>query len=372
MVTPLAVFKLILLVIAVPFMVGLVLDGIFSKEESGDVSYKFMISRCMVFGFCAELAIFQIVAVPFIIKRAPFHLLKNVFLIVTVVITLISIVLNLRNIKKRFINKFNEIKKMNLNIYLWIAIIGMIAFQTQLLSTNMHMDTDDSRFIAEALEACEKDTMLQVNCITGEHYDTFVGELRKEVAAPYPFFIAALSSLTEIHPAVLAHMIFPIFLIPLFYMCMYMLGRFFFSDSLNRLPLYMLLLSVIVLFSFESRFSWGYTLLTIIWQGRSIACLILIPAYFYTLSYIFSTENVKPGIYLTQFLIALACGNSSGMASMMVASVTGFFCLLLLFGNVFIKNDKKKFAECIKRAMLTLIGSCPAFLFVSLLFLLKM
>lgn len=372
MITFAAIIKLIFLMIVIPFILGFFLDNFFSKSESGEISEKFMLSRCFVLGFCFELALFQLIAVPFIIKRAAFHDLRNLYLIVLLVITVFSLLASLKNIKRRFLNKFNEIKNMKFNIPLWIIVIVMIVFQTQLLFTHMHMDTDDSRFIAEALEACEKDTMLQLNCITGEHLDTFVGELRKEVAAPYPFFIAAVASLTKIHPAILAHMCFPVFLIPLFYMCMYMIGRFFFSDSHNKVPLYMLILSVVVLFSFESRFSWGYTLLTIIWQGRSIACVILLPAYFYVLSNIYTENNVSLGIGLSLFVTSLAAANTSGMASMMAATVSGVFAILILFSNLFIKNNKDNLVLRIKKVFMVLVCSSPVFIYFSLLFLLGM
>lgn len=372
MVTPAAIIKLIFLVIVIPFILGFFLDDFFSKSESGEISEKFMISRCFVLGLCLELAVFQLVSVPFIIKRAPFHIMRNVYLLLLIMVTIFSGLASLKNIKRRLNNKLTEIKNIKLNIPLWIIVIAMIIFQTQLLFAHMHMDTDDSRFIAEALEACEKDTMLQLNCITGEHVDTFVGELRKEVAAPYPFFIAVIASLAKIHPAVLAHTCFPLFLIPLFYMCMYMLGRFFFSESLNRVPLFMLILSFIVLFSFESRFSWGYTLLTIIWQGRSIACVILLPTYFYILSNIYTENKISIGVYLSLFLASLATANTSGMASMMAATISGIFAFVMLFGNIFIKDNNDKLIFRIKKTALTLICSSPVFLYISLLFLLGM
>lgn len=371
MITPLAIIKLIFLMMVIPFILGFFLDDFFSKSESGEISEKFMISRCFVLGLCFELAVFQLISVPFIIKRAPFHIMKNVYFTALMIVTFFSMMVSIKNVKRRFINKFTEIKNIKFNIPLWIIVISMITFQTQLLFTHMHMDTDDARFIAEALEACEKDTMLQLNCITGEHLDTFVGELRKEVVAPYPFFIAVIASLTKIHPAVLAHMCFPLFLIPLFYMCMYMLGRYFFSDSLNKVPLFMLILSVIVLFSFESRFSWGYTLLTIIWQGRSVASVILLPTYFYVLSAIY-TENDSFLVYLSLFLTSLAAACTSGMISMMIATILGIFMLVILFGNIFIKDNKDKPVLRIKKTALTFICSSPVFLYVSLLFLLKM
>ncbi len=372
MITSISIIKLIFLMVIIPFVLGFFLDGFFSKSESGEISEKFMISRCFVLGFCAEIAVFQLVAVPFIVKRAAFHNVKYTFVIALAIVTILSVLFSVKGIKKRVINKINEINKMNTNVFIWGIVILLIVFETQLLALNMHMDTDDARFIAEALEACEKDTMLQLNCITGEHYDTFIGELRKEVAAPYPFFIATISSLTNIHPATLAHTCFPVFLIPLFYMCMYMLGRFYFSDSTNRVALYMLILNVIVLFSFESRFSWGYTLLTIIWQGRSIACLILLPALFYVLSNICIHDKINIGMCFSELVLMFACANLSGMAAMMAAAVSGIFCVSAIVRNLFIKDKGYTVINAILKSVAMLICTIPAYVYISLLFLMGM
>lgn len=323
------VLLVLLFLIIVPFILGLLLERFFDKSEG-----NMMISRCFVLGFSVMLGVFQLVSVPIIKIGTSFDVLMYVYVSVICVLLAISLYTNAKSIKSRITGSITSIKNDFISgdleqKILFIAALLFIAFETSLLLIKMHTDTDDSRFLAEALEAVEKNTILKFHPITGDPLEVPIGEMRKDVASPFPFFIAVFSVLTRMHPTVLAHAVFPALLVPLAFSGAYMIGKYLLEDK-KHIATYMFILSVVVLFSFESIYSWGYTLLAIIWQGRSIFAVIILPLLWYVLMTMYS-DNTEKGMYLVLITVVMASACLSGMGIVMTPLVTGAFALAQVF-----------------------------------------
>lgn len=332
MIGPLNVLLVILFLIIVPFILGLLLERIF--EASGST---LMFSRCLLCGFTLMLAVFQLVAVPMIKKNTTFDALVYVYTGILVVLIVVSLIINAKTIKERILSSINSIKTSINELTLEQKIMGvvaliLIAFETSLLIFKMHTDTDDCRFLAEALDAVEKNVLLTTHPIKGMDIGGQGGEMVKDAVSPYPIWIGAIATLTRMHSTVLAHSIFPVLLIPLSFAGSYLLGTFVFSDK-KYLPMYMLILSVVILFSFESIYTWGYTLLTIIWQGRSIYAVVLLPFIWYLLSVIHTEDNAKVGYIIVLFVLCMASACISGMGMIMTPVLCGVFALCDLIIN---------------------------------------
>ena len=328
MISPLNILLIIVFMVVVPFVLGLLYERFFETEV------KLMFSRCFAMGFATMLTLFQFVAVPMIAKGTSFNLLLYVYTAVLVAFIAVSLFLNrdtlVSRVKAEISCICNGIKSLD-KMYLIIGIIALIliAFQTSLLVFKMHTDTDDCRFLAEALEAVERNTLLRVHVITGEQLAYPIGEMRKEVTAPYPLFISVLSVYTRIHPTVLAHLIFPVLLIPLSYSVVFLLGKTL-LETAEKVSVYMFVIAVVILFSFESIYTWGYTLLTIIWQGRSISAVIMLPLIWYIFIRIYVEEKMTPVLFISAVTVGIANACLSGMGSLMAPIIGGAFALTSL------------------------------------------
>lgn len=325
------IILIILFLVVVPFVLGLLLECMFVKA-----SEEFMFSRCFILGMAVMLSSFGIIGAPFILKGASFRTLLYTWVVFLFILVAASVVLNLKNIKSIISDGIKAIKGVLSKAekdrrYLIYIVLLMIVFQTSLLVFKMHMDTDDSRFIAEAVDAVENNSLLRIHPITGATLKSPLGEMRKDVFASYPIFIGALSVLTKVHPAVLAHSVFPMFLIPLSYAAMFILGNYFFGNTKKR-TVFMYVLSVVLLFSFESIYSLGYTLLTIIWQGRSIYTVILLPFSWYILMKIYTEDNRKH-LYVAFLVISIASMCLSGMGALCQIVLAMVFALCILIQN---------------------------------------
>ena len=335
-----SIIKIVIWFLLIPFLLGLSANKTFRNEGIS-------IPLCMVFGFAVMLAIFQIYAVPMIAFSTPFHVLKNVWVVTILILVFISVVVNKKTLIDRDFLLLRKSNSDNFTKIVFLVSVVIIAFQTWLLTFNMHTDTDDVRFISEALEAFECDTMLKLHPITGVSIPLGFGELPKDMASPYPFFIGLISKIINVHPAITAHIFLPAALIPLCYGMLYIVGEYFLEEK-KKIAVYMLLLSVIMLFSFESVYALGYTLLTIIWQGRSIVATIMLPILWYVLMRIITDNESNNKRYFWTIVIVLACADLSGMGIVMSA----FLCFVYSIAMVIQKKD-------IKSAIITMSAIIP-------------
>lgn len=325
------VILIILFLVAVPLVLGLLLEGIFVKAGE-----DFMLSRCFVLGIELMAASFGILGAPFILIGTSFTALLYAWEVLLFALVVVSIAINAKKIKDIFSSKVKSLKDLLANTendrkYLMLLVLFMIIFQTSLLVLRMHVDTDDSRFIAEAVDAVENNSLLRIHPITGAKLSEPLGEMNKDVFASYPILIGALSVMTKVQPAVLSHSIFPIFLIPLSYAAMFILGDYFFGNTKKR-TIFMYVLSIVLLFSFESIYSLGYTLLTIIWQGRSIYTMILLPFSWYLLMKIYTEDNRKH-LYILFLITSIAAMCLSGTGALCQIILAVAFALAIIVKN---------------------------------------
>lgn len=347
------VILIILFLIVVPFVLGLLLENVFMKAGE-----TYMLSRTFILGVAVMLASFGVLGAPFILIGTSFRVLFYVWTMVILVLVCISLIVNARTIKGLVCDWSESVYDLLIKTekdrrYLMYIVLLMIAFQTSLLIFRMHTDTDDSRFIVEAVDAVENNSLLRIHPITGAELEAPLGEMRKDVFASYPILIGALSVLTRLKPAVLAHSVFPVLLIPLSYASMFLLGDYFFGNTKKR-TIFMYVLSVVLLFSFESQYSLGYTLLTIIWQGRSIYTMILLPFSWYILMKLY-TEDIKKYLYAMFFVVSVAsmCLSGSGNICQIILAIVFAFAIL-------VKNRNYKSA--------LMIGLCVIYCGVSVVF----
>ena len=330
----LVILKLIFWAFIVPFFLGRLIDKGLGKGEG------IRISRCLCFGFAMMCALFQLPAVPMIIKGMSFHELKYLWLIITGFLFIVSFLIHIKDVVRSFAS-FGSSQNRELNtMIIWIAAILVIAFQVWLLGFHMHTDTDDARFLAEAVEAYEKDSMLKLHPITGAYLGRPYGEMLKDVTSPYPMFLALIGSLLGISPTIAAHFIMPFILIPLCYIVYYMIGDLFFDGDKKTVGIFLFVLSLIFLFSFGSGFASGYTLLTIVWQGRSVFLMIMLPLIWYMLLTLQNEDRTGIFGYIALITAVLAADLLSGMGVILSALI----CLAYALSALIQKKNIRLFA----------------------------
>ena len=349
MITPVNILLIIIWAFIVPYLAGRLL-GIWTESSATGLK----IGTNLSYGFMVMCVLFIVPAIPMILLHAPFHTLKHTWVLLMAAVCLASVVLSLRrgipgrerlelsspdparDGESPYDASDADKKRVDiLTVCIWIAAVAVIVFETGLLTVRMHTDTDDARFIVDAMEALSKDTMLEYNPITGIHHGIPVGEQIKDLSAPYPLFIALISSLTMVHPAVMAHTVMPLIFIPLSYVVFSLIGGVVFKGDIRKKGLFLFFLSLIHLFSFETIYSAGYTLLTIIWQGRSIVAMIMLPLTWFLLLGMGDKESMKLSDYVLIGISALANAMLSNMGSLFA------FILCMAYAFSYSLQDKR-------------------------------
>ena len=119
----------------------------------------------------------------------------------------------------------------------------------------------------------------------------------------------------------------PLLFIPLSYVVFNMIGGVIFEGDIKKKGLFLFFLSLIHLFSFETIYSAGYTLLTIIWQGRSIVAMIMLPLTWYLL---LKTGDKDKACVSDHVLIGI-----SALANAMLSNMGSLFAFILCMAYAF-------------------------------------
>lgn len=266
---------------------GMTEDGVSGSEKAAGCPDAAEFLLCMLAGNLLMWAVFEAVAVPCAFGGAALH---TVLLIWSAVIAAILLGCSL---KRRIfpVFRFGHRERMagtacpasdhpagsrrhdaEILFYAAAALAAvLILLQCAVYIGGMHLDQDDSRYIAEAVDAWENDRIYAVLPQSGSvRTGAWSGDFIKDLVSPWPLWIAAASKLTMMHPATFAHTVCAAYLLLLFYACVYLIGRELFRDSREK-PMIFLAVSAFIMMFFAGslRTSAEFTLLRI-WQGKSV------------------------------------------------------------------------------------------------------
>ena len=250
------------IIIAIILMAIPLLTGAFLNKDTFIGAY--------LYGQIFLWAIFQIITVPLVIVRAPFIILVALYTLVLVVCT----VLGLRKVSG-LIKNFDVSEVSVPHILAIFLILGQMA----VYFFGMHLDEDDSRWIAEANDALTKNTMYLYNPATGAYAGEFVGEVMKDVFSPWSMYIAFFAKVTGINASIVAHTILAPLLLAISYMVYHEISKILFKGKVES-GLFILSVAVINLFFGGNRHTQSVTSLIRIWQGKAVVAAVMIPMIF--------------------------------------------------------------------------------------------
>ena len=215
---------------------------------------------------------------------------------------------------------------------LWIVLILtalLILFQAGMYLFGMHLDEDDARWLPEANDAIESNTMLILNPATGTYLGKFMGDLIRDSISPWAMYIAVLAKFTGIRVSVIAHTVYPPILILTTYSAYGRIGQALFTGRKERL---VFLLSVAVIMTFfggQSASESAFTL-TRIWQGKATIAAIGVPAILSQVIIIQKEDTVKNWLILMMMCFAgcLFSGMGIVISAVMIGGY-GFYIILL-------------------------------------------
>ena len=206
------VVKLILAgfwLVLVPAAAGIPFTG---KKQSG-------FSETFLNGYLVLFTVMEILTLPMTVMKMPLHVLTAAWGGIGIVLTVSGLFVFGKR-KASFLSAWKEKKRPS--FYFCIAIL-LILLQIAVCSLMAHMDADDCFYVATATTDVYTDTIFEVDPYTGTAYRALP---RRYVLSPFPVFLAVVSQLSgRLHPAVMAHMVFPAVFLSMAYMVQAVLAK---------------------------------------------------------------------------------------------------------------------------------------------------
>ncbi len=284
-------------------------------------------------GYLLLFAAMEILVLPMILLKMPLHVLTSVYGILAAGFAAGGLLLW----KKKNSSK-NQLAKMERpSVYFWMTVL-VIVLQVLMCAAMAHMDADDCFYVAAAATDVHTDSIFAVDPYTGCEYRTLP---RRYVLSPFPVFLAVVSQLSGgLHPAIMAHMVFPIIFLPMAYMVQYCLAEKLFSGERKAKDIYLLLAACICSFSGYSVYNAGNFQMVRIWQGKAVLASVLLPYLLYLCISIFFGEKRK-NLWAALFLANISSCLLSSMGIILAPLMTGCF----LVSSLVMQRDWKSAAK---------------------------
>lgn len=298
------------------------------------------LSEAFINGYLILFTIMEVLALPMIFLKMPLHVLTATYGLLSAGLAVAGIVF----LKKK--KSSSDLLKKGENrpsLYFW-ATVFVIVLQVLICSLMAHMDADDCFYVATATTDVHTDTIFEVDPYTGREYRFFP---KRYILSPFPVFLAVVSQLSGgLHPAVMAHMIFPAVFLVAAYVVQALLAKKWFSEERRARDMYLLLVVCLCGFSGYSVYNSGNFQMVRIWQGKALLAAVLLPCLIWLCISILLEEERK---YSWNLLLAanISCCLLSSMGIILAPLLTGCFLLLSLFVRKDIKRVLTGFCCCL-------------------------
>ena len=244
----------------VPLGIGAFVTAVFLVKDN-------KILNKYLFGLIVYFSLFQVIAVSNMLTVNDFFDVCKYFMYVCTGLSVLGIITMIfqvvKNRKNSVVTLKKEKPKME-NIVLWILFVLVVVFQLVQTLRFAFPDGDDAYYVGVATYGVHEPKMYSKIPYTGEYtgFDT------RHCLAPFSYFISFLARTSGISAAVIAHSILPIFFILFAYGIHYLIAKELCKEK-REIPLFMLIVSVLLLFGNYSVYSMETFLMTRVRQGKA-------------------------------------------------------------------------------------------------------
>lgn len=336
---------LILLLLVIPYLVGLVPSHFLTPDMKTP-------GNILVMGYLLMFATLEVVGIPitFIFVYDAYYILISVFGACLLGWSALGVILERKHVLKSFSSEYRAPKisfikssSIETKVY-WVLIGALFVLQIVMVFVLASMDADDFFFNSQALSAQSYGTLYRMSSDTGR---TMPLDIRHGMAL-FPIYQAFVSTLSGIHVAIVSHKVMPLVLIPLSYVIVFKTGRSLFPKKKEAQYLFLLLMNVWRIFGYVSYYTSETFFLLRTWQGKSFAGNFILPAviWLFLVRYEKNLESNK-WFYLSLVLLVLAGGSGSSLAVLLTCGLIALMSVLFLFRKRNFKNFFLELLTCV-------------------------
>ena len=340
------VLKLIFWLLCAPMAIGLLFNFILPKaKRSAGVTF--------LLGFLIYLAVFEVIAIYCMttIMYSAFAYCVKYFLIASWILIVMGIgrVCYASFIKKdRNLIVSNDaiVMKITATKVYWLIFFGLLAFQLVMSVVMASFDGDDAYYVVESLLAQQADVMNTILPYTGNSTSLDI----RHALAVITMWIGFIAKVSGVHATIVSHSVIPLLFIPLVYLVYAQIGKVLFKDKKEMVPVFLIIVSFLMMFGNVSHYTPATFFLMRTWQGKAMVGNLVFPMIFWIFLEMYENVNAsnkeisvdKAGTSSVYLWIMLALVNMlSGMCSAMgVIFGSGIIALLSLLLLIFSRNWK--------------------------------
>lgn len=302
---------LFFLLLIVPWVIGMIYTRFLPEERKGCL-------LSWVAGYIILWGLFEIIALPLIFQRESLGLLCMVYGGAACLLMVVAFALNWRGMVSALRGSIGSLK--GVSPVGWGNVL-LILGQAYMYARYVHIDDDDAFYVGAASTAVATDTIFSVNPYTGAEYGTLPS---RYVLSPFFSFVAFLSRVSRVHPAITAHVVMAAILVLVSYGVYALIAKRLFPDQRKYAEYFLFFLILVIMFSGYTVYTQGMFTLVRIWQGKAVFCAILAPMVCYLMLQLFSGQAAVADWCLA-FLLMCACCMVSSMGIMLGAIMLGTF-----------------------------------------------
>lgn len=302
------------LLIIAPYLIG----NLLCRESH---VYQFLV------GFFSEVGVFGMLAVPYIFlyRQSSFRMLCYIFASIAGALSGVGLLFALKR-KEMKQEKPDKVKPTRTEC-LYIAVFSiLVAFQLfRIVGTTEFEYSDEMAYVPIINDTVYMDRYYPKNELTGQAVSPFSP---KRILAPWPGFLACISSLGEIHALVICKLIIPAYMLVLFYLCSYAFGRWLFSGHRKNTIVFLTSISFIVEAFWLSNSAFYYIAYPVMWGKMALGYLVMPMVLVYIQKK--KTDSISIGSCASFLFIGAGAATMSLMATAYL-SMELFFCIATAF-----------------------------------------
>lgn len=339
------ILKLVMLgiwMILVPLGIGYFALEIRKIKETGTPGFSFGL------GYILMWAVFQLIAVPIVLKAGKFWQVELIFEVVCLTFAIAGALLFILQLKnglwKKSVSRGKEVwKKVKSRegvavVLLWAVFLGSLLFQMAQAYRLAYADGDDAYYIPISTAANLGGGMYAVDSYTGAPTTL---DMRHGLA-PFPIWVSFIAAKCGVNAAVAAHSLMPLVLIPVTYVLYLEIGRLLCKSVVSEkegrvqagghvlLPVFMIFVSLLQIWGNYSIYPASTFLLTRTRQGKAALGNVILP-FFLLLLYKMAEEVKERGRAGMQNVLWMMTAMTAGC---LCSTMAGFLCGMLVMMTV--------------------------------------
>jgi len=320
-------------------IIGVLVNFILPKE-------KRTIGVTFLLGFLVYLAVFEVIAIYCMttIMYSAFAYCVKYFLIASWILLVLGIG---RACYASFIKKDRNlivsndaiVMKITATKVYWLIFFGLLAFQLVMAVVMASFDGDDAYYVVESLLAQQADVMNTILPYTGNSTSLDI----RHALAVITMWIGFIAKVSGVHATIVSHSVIPLLFIPLVYLVYAQIGKVLFKDKKEMVPVFLIIVSFLMMFGNVSHYTPATFFLMRTWQGKAMVGNLVFPMIFWIFLEMYENVNASNKEISAAYLwMMLALANMlSGMCSAMgVIFGSGIIALLSLLLLIFSRNWK--------------------------------